>query len=77
MAETEDGTESPAHEAPPSGPALSRRAALARLGLAAAGAYVAPMVLRVDQSAHARRVVPSPCPPPDGNPFNNPPHCPP
>ena len=44
---------------------LSRRAALARLGLGAAVAYTAPTVLHLDRSANAI-VVPSPCPPPAG-----------
>ena len=39
---------------------LSRRAALARLGLAATAAYVAPTIMHIDRSANAL-VVPSPC----------------
>jgi hypothetical protein len=39
---------------------LSRRAALARLGLGAAVAYSAPTVLHLDRSANAT-VSPSPC----------------
>jgi hypothetical protein len=39
---------------------LSRRAALARLGLAVSAAYVAPTILHIDRSANAF-VVPSPC----------------
>lgn len=39
---------------------LSRRAALTRLGLTAAAAYVAPTIMHIDRSAHAF-VVPSPC----------------
>ncbi len=39
---------------------LSRRAALSRLGLTAAAAYVAPTIMHIDRSAHAF-VVPSPC----------------
>ena len=39
---------------------LSRRAALARLGLAATAAYVAPSIMHIDRSANAF-VVPSPC----------------
>jgi hypothetical protein len=39
---------------------LSRRAALARLGLAATAAYVAPTIMHIDRSANAF-VVPSPC----------------
>ncbi len=39
---------------------LSRRTALARLGLAATAVYVAPTILHIDRSANAF-VVPSPC----------------
>jgi hypothetical protein len=39
---------------------LTRRAALARLGLAATTAYVAPSIMHIDRSANAF-VVPSPC----------------
>jgi hypothetical protein len=39
---------------------LTRRAALARLGLAATAAYVAPTIMHIDRSANAL-VVPSPC----------------
>jgi len=42
---------------------LDRRAALARLGIAAGVAYVAPTVLQFDRSANAK-VLPTPCPPP-------------
>lgn len=55
--------------------ALSRRAALARLGLAGAVAYVAPTLMRIDRSANAK-VLPTPCPPP-GQGGGNPAHCPP
>ena len=40
---------------------LSRRQALARLGLGAAVAYSAPVVMHLDRSANAK-VVPTPCP---------------
>jgi hypothetical protein len=46
-------------------PGLSRRKALARLGLAAGVAYVAPTIVRLDRSANAK-VLPTPCPPPGG-----------
>ena len=46
-------------------PALTRRKALARLGLAAGVAYAAPTIVRLDRSANAK-VLPSPCPPPNG-----------
>lgn len=46
-------------------PTMSRRKALARLGLAAGVAYVAPTVVRLDRSANAK-VLPTPCPPPGG-----------
>ncbi|MPY70094.1 MAG: hypothetical protein GEU92_08405 [Alphaproteobacteria bacterium] len=39
---------------------LSRRAALARLGLTAAVAYSAPSVMHLDRSANAQ-IAPSPC----------------
>lgn len=42
--------------------ALSRRRALAKLGLAAAVAYAAPTIVRLDRTANAK-VAPSPCPP--------------
>lgn len=45
----------------PAGARLSRRAALARLGLGVAVAYTAPTVLHLDRSANAV-VVPTPCP---------------
>lgn len=41
---------------------LSRRKALARLGLAAGIAYAAPTIVHLDRSANAK-VLPSPCPP--------------
>ena len=48
---------------PDSSPAVSRRKALARLGLAAGVAYAAPTIVRLDRSANAK-VLPTPCPPP-------------
>lgn len=56
---------------------LSRRAALARLGLAGAAAYAAPTLVRIDRSANAQ-ILPTPCKPP-GRPGGggNPVHCPP
>lgn len=42
---------------------VSRRKALARLGLAAGVAYAAPTIVRLDRSANAK-VLPTPCPPP-------------
>ena len=54
---------------------ISRRNALARLGFLAGIAYTAPSVLHLDRSANAR-IVPTPCPPPDGICTNNPPTCP-
>ncbi len=46
-------------------PDLARRRALARLGLGAAVAYVAPSVVHLDRSANAA-VTPTPCPPGKG-----------
>ena len=43
--------------------AISRRRALARLGIAAGVAYTAPTIVRLDRSANAK-ALPSPCPPP-------------
>lgn len=57
-------------------PSVSRRRALAKLGLAAGVAYVAPSVLRINRNVHAFTFL-TPCPPPDNNPGNNPPSCPP
>ncbi len=56
---------------------LSRRAALARLGLAGAVAYSVPTLVRIDRSANAQ-ILPTPCKPP-GRPGGggNPNHCPP
>lgn len=42
---------------------LSRRKALARLGIAAGIAYTAPTIVRLDRSANAK-ALPTPCPPP-------------
>ncbi|MEK9661497.1 MAG: hypothetical protein VW644_07165 [Alphaproteobacteria bacterium] len=53
---------------------LSRRKALARLGIAASVAYTAPTIVRLDRSANAK-VLPSPCPPPRGL-GKGPPGCP-
>lgn len=44
---------------------MSRRKALARLGLAAGVAYTAPTIVHLDRSANAK-TLPSPCPPPSG-----------
>lgn len=45
---------------------MSRRKALARLGLAAGVAYAAPTIVQLDRSANAKNL-PSPCPPPAPN----------
>ncbi len=55
---------------------VSRRRALAKLGIASMVAYAAPSVLRINRNAHAF-MGGTPCPPPDTNPNNNPPTCPP
>lgn len=52
---------------------ISRRAALARLGIASGMTYATPSLLRIDRKAQAE-VLPSDCPPP---PLPQPPHCPP
>ncbi len=52
-------------KSPESSPALNRRKALARLGLAAGVAYAAPTIVRLVRSANAK-VLPSPCAPPGG-----------
>jgi hypothetical protein len=52
---------------------ISRRRALARLGIAAGVAYTAPTIVRLDRSANAK-VLPSPCPPPGGG-GKRPPGC--
>jgi hypothetical protein len=57
-------------------PAPSRRRALARLGLAAAVAYSAPTLVRIDRSARAI-ILPTPCDdPPNSPPDEPPPFCP-
>lgn len=53
---------------------ISRRKALARLGLAAGVAYAAPVVLHLDREAKAMMAA-TPCPPPNGNCGDNPPSC--
>jgi hypothetical protein len=58
---------------------VSRRRALAKLGLAAGAAYIAPSVLRINR-VHALPGFITPCPQADNNPANNPParaSCPP
>jgi hypothetical protein len=52
---------------------LSRRRALARLGIAAGVAYTAPTLVRLDRTANAK-VLLSPCPPPGGG-GKKPPGC--
>lgn len=52
---------------------ISRRRALARLGIAAGVAYSAPTIIRLDRSANAK-VLPSPCPPPHSK-AKRPPAC--
>lgn len=61
--------------APQTAAEISRRKALARLGLAAGVAYAAPVVLHLDREAKAM-MSPTPCPPPNGNCGDNPPSCP-
>jgi hypothetical protein len=53
---------------------FTRRRALARLGLAVGAAYAAPLVLHLDREAKAQ-VMPTPCPPPNGNCGDNPTRC--
>lgn len=53
---------------------VSRRRALAKLGLASVVAYAAPSVLRINRNVHAF-MGSTACPPQDGNPTNNPPTC--
>lgn len=53
---------------------ISRRKALAKLGLAAGIAYAAPVVLHLDREAKAM-MGSTPCPPPNGNCSDNPPTC--
>ena len=54
---------------------ISRRKALARLGLVAGVAYAAPVVLRLEREAQAGMMGVTPCPPPNGNCGDNPPTC--
>jgi hypothetical protein len=61
----EDQSTEDIRKSPESSPALNRRKALARLGLAAGVAYAAPTIVRLDRSANAK-VLPSPCAPPGG-----------
>lgn len=53
---------------------ISRRKALAKLGLVAGVAYTAPVVLHLDREAKAM-MGSTPCPPPNGNCGDNPPAC--
>jgi len=53
--------------------AISRRRALARLGIAVGVAYTAPTIVRLDRSANAK-ALPAPCPPPGGG-GKKPPGC--
>ena len=62
------------HAAPDAQVEISRRKALAKLGLAAGVAYAAPVVLHLDREAKAMMGV-TPCPPPNGNCSDNPPTC--
>ncbi|MBM3559101.1 MAG: hypothetical protein FJX53_04290 [Alphaproteobacteria bacterium] len=55
-------SEQPKSDAGVDGAAMSRRRALAKLGLAAAVAYAAPTDVRLDRTASAK-VSLSPCPP--------------
>ena len=61
----EDQSTEDIRKSPESSPALNRRKALARLGLAAGVAYAAPTIVRLDRNANAK-VLPSPCAPPGG-----------
>ncbi len=61
----EDQSTEDIRKSPESSPALNRRKALARLGLAAGVAYAAPTIVRLVRSANAK-VLPSPCAPPGG-----------
>jgi hypothetical protein len=56
---------------------VSRRRALARLGIASVAAYAAPSVLRINRNVNADLMLSTPCPQQDNNPANNPPTCPP
>ncbi|MDF3072717.1 MAG: hypothetical protein K0S54_384 [Alphaproteobacteria bacterium] len=57
---------------------VSRRRALAKLGLAAGAAYMAPSVLKINRSK-ATLPFPTPCPQMNNDPSDNPPSptCPP
>jgi hypothetical protein len=57
---------------------VSRRRALAKLGLAAGAVYMAPAVLKINRSK-ATLPFPTPCPPANNDPSDNPPDptCPP
>lgn len=57
-------------------PTVSRRRALAKLGLAVGVAYVAPSVLRINRNVQAFNFL-TPCPPPDNNPGGPGDTCPP
>ena len=63
------------NDAPDTPIEISRRKALAKLGLAAGVAYTAPVVLHLDREAKAGMMGVTPCPPPNGNPNDNPPNC--
>lgn len=73
MVQTNPGTANPKSAENPVDP--GRRAALAKLGLAVGVAYATPMILKLDRAANAA-ILPTPCPPPDGNCGNNPASCP-
>ncbi len=62
------------HAAPDAQVEISRRKALAKLGLAAGVAYAAPVVLHLDREAKAM-MGSTPCPPPNGNCSDNPGYC--
>lgn len=66
----------PEHDENPS--AVSRRRALAKLGLAAGAVYIAPVVLKINRSKATLPVL-TPCPQTNNNPADNPPGstCPP
>ena len=63
------------HAAPDAQVEISRRKALAKLGLAVGVTYAAPIVLRLEREAQAGLMGVTPCPPPNGNPNDNPPGC--
>jgi len=69
-------TTAPVEPSSDGGAGSSRRRALARLGLAAAAAYTAPTLVRIDRSARAQ-LLPTPCDdPPNFPPNSPPPFCP-